>query len=313
MRGELDVHPDDLLHRARGAGGLSREEQLYVDAHLQDCGTCRFLLNAGRAFDAEATERSPVKLGRLVDSALQRTGMDRGRRARRPSRRLAVAGLAAAVMLGGVAFAGYWGVRHQDRGTASRPTSVFTTAPAPLPRARRSVERLPPVPLDESTTGASPTAPPVAAPVRTTAPPVRRVALRRAPRAPDTAAGLFAAANRARRTGDVAAATSAYDTLWERFRGSPEALASRAICGRWMLDRGLPAAAIPLYREYLAASPAGSLNEEALVGLALAEEQTGQPGTATQTWRRLLAEHPLSVHAARARARIRALDAGGPP
>ncbi|HVY37135.1 MAG TPA: zf-HC2 domain-containing protein, partial [Polyangia bacterium] len=125
MRGELDVHPDDLLHRARGAEALSPEERAYVDAHLQDCGTCRFVLAAGRAFDAEATEPSSVKadrlaVDRLVARTLLRTGADRGGRRWRPGwsfwpssrRRLAVAALGAALMLGGVAFAGYWGVRH---------------------------------------------------------------------------------------------------------------------------------------------------------------------------------------------------------
>ncbi|HVT06365.1 MAG TPA: hypothetical protein VHO67_02860, partial [Polyangia bacterium] len=123
MRDELDVHPDDLLHRVRSAQGLSPGEQAYVDAHLRDCDTCRFMLQAGRAFDAEAAEPSLTKLDRgavdrLVARTLRQTGMDRARRWR-PSpawpaargRRLAVAGLVAALMLGGVAFAGYWGVR----------------------------------------------------------------------------------------------------------------------------------------------------------------------------------------------------------
>ena len=303
MPHEVDVHPDELLHRARGAGALSPDEQAYVDAHVQDCGTCRFLLDAGRAFDAEAAVASPVKLDRLIARTLQRTGMDRGRRSRQSSRRLAVAGLSAAVMLGGVAFAGFWGVRHPAREAA--PLAV-SAAPA---RAARSAPR----PAKDDWTPHE-DFPAVAdlepAPARSlpTALPDRRIALTRAPRPPETAAALFAAANRARRGGDAAAAGSAYDELWASFRASPEAVASRAIYARWMLDRGLPSVAIPLYREYLAANPAGSLAEEALVGLAVAQERVGQRAGATATWRRLLAEHPMSVHAARARERLRVLD-----
>ena len=145
---ELDVHPDDLLHRARGDGALSRDEQAYVDAHVQDCRTCRFLLDAGRAFDAEATAPSPViKLDRLVARTLRRTGMDRGRRSRQPSRRLAAAGLGAALMLGGVAFAGYWGMHHPAREPAPLAASVAPT-PVRAPRPARKGAPAPSAPDD---------------------------------------------------------------------------------------------------------------------------------------------------------------------
>ncbi len=206
MPHEVDVHPDDLLHRARGDRALSRDEQAYVDAHVQDCGTCRFLLDAGRAFDAEAAAPSPViKLDRLVARTLRRTGMDRGRRSRQPSRRLAVAGLGAALMLGGVAFAGYLG--RASSGARAGPL-VVVAAPMP-PRAPRSARRglrgTLSTPDDDSPAAADSEAAPAPAPARSrpTAPPGRRLALKRAPQAPATAGALFAAANRARRLGDA--------------------------------------------------------------------------------------------------------------
>ncbi|MES1205981.1 MAG: hypothetical protein ABUS79_08585, partial [Pseudomonadota bacterium] len=162
MPHELDVHPDDLLHRARGAGALSPDEQRYVDAHVQDCGTCRFVLDAGRAFDAEAAEPSPVKLDRLVARTLRRTGMDRGRRSRLPSRRLAVAGLGAALMLGGVAFAGYWGVHHP-----ARPPVPVEVSAAPAPSGKSPRKRGPDLwtALDDLPATAA-AVPPVTSPAR---------------------------------------------------------------------------------------------------------------------------------------------------
>jgi TolA-binding protein len=117
-------------------------------------------------------------------------------------------------------------------------------------------------------------------------------------------------ANRARRQGDTASAEAAYDALWSKFRASPEAVASRAIAGQWMLDRGMLRAAIALFRQYLAAAVRGELEEDVLVGLADAHESNGDRAAAVAIWARLLAEHPRSVHAERAREGLRRLQAG---
>ena len=44
---DLDLHPDDLLHRARRARPLSQDEQVHLEAHLRDCWTCRFVRTPG--------------------------------------------------------------------------------------------------------------------------------------------------------------------------------------------------------------------------------------------------------------------------
>ena len=80
-----------------------------------------------------------------------------------------------------------------------------------------------------------------------------------------------------------------------------------------MLHRGKPRAAIVLFRQYLAAAATGELEEDVLVGLADAHELGGDRSTAVGIWRRLLAEHPRSVHAERARDGLRRLQAGTAP
>jgi TolA-binding protein len=295
---DLDVHPDDLLHRARRARPLSRDEHLHLEAHLRDCSTCRFVRDAGRAFDGETTESSPAQVGALVDRTMQRLG-NPARVRRALPRRLAAGAMTVVAMIGGVAFAGYWGSRHPPPSHEAVAPRV-TTPPAPQHRA---------VPVAVPVFGP---AAPAAAP-GSLVPAGRRVALARRPDDVETAAHLFEVANRARRQGDIAAAETAYDVLWSKFRASPEALASRAIAGQWMLDRGKLRAAIALFQQYLAAPARGELEEDVLVGLADAHQLSGDRSTAVGIWRRLLAEHPRSVHAERAREGLRRLQAGTAP
>lgn len=308
---DLDVHPDDLLHRARRARPLSSEEQLYLEAHLRDCSTCRFVRDAGRAFDSETTESAPAQLDAIVERTMQRL-RNPARVRRALPRRLAAGAMTVVAMIGGVAFAGYWGSRHPPpahEAVVTRAAALSATrkhhAPTPPVVAVPAVTSPPVVAL----------APPVAVvPVVDRAPPAgRRLALARRPDDVETPARLFEVANRARRQGDTAAAETAYDALWAKFRASPEALASRAIAGQWMLHRGKPRAAIVLFRQYLAAAATGELEEDVLVGLADAHELGGDRSTAVGIWRRLLAEHPRSVHAERARDGLRRLQAGTAP
>jgi tetratricopeptide repeat protein len=302
MRGELEIHPDDLLQRARGGGApLSWDEQAHVDVHLRACATCKFLLDAGRAFEAEGAEPIGIDLQRLIRGTLRATSADRGHPMRAPGRRLAAAAITALVMLGGVAFAGYWGARHPSGPAISPGPAVAIPAVAPVGAAAAPAPRSTPI---ETLT------PPVEPAVRSWEATRRRVAVAPVRHVSRTAADLFISGNRARRMGDDGAARAAYDQLWASFRSSPEAVASRTIYGRWMLDRGQPELAISLFRQYLTAAPSGDLAEEALVGLAVAQERMGATAPAAATWRRLLSEHPSSVHVPRARQRIRTLDGG---
>jgi TolA-binding protein len=293
---EVDVHPDDLLHRARRGRPLSRDEQLYLDAHLRDCSTCRFVGDAGRAFDSEPTESAPAQVDALVERTMRRLRSP-ARVGRALPRRLAAGAITVVGMIGGVAFAGYWGSRHPP--PAHEVVAPRAPAPPAAVKHRAVTVAVPPV---------DPAPPSTAA--RSLVPASRRVAL--APRSDDgeTAAHLFGVANRARRQGDTASAEAAYDALWSKFRASPEAVASRAIAGQWMLDRGMLRAAIALFRQYLAAAVRGELEEDVLVGLADAHESNGDRAAAVAIWARLLAEHPRSVHAERAREGLRRLQAG---
>jgi len=204
------------------------------------------------------------------------------------------------VMVGGVAFAGYWGARFRP---SPAPAVVAPRAPSAPPSrkhhaaasSRTEVDVAPDPPAD----GAPPVvdrSPPASASHRavTTA---RTLALAHHA---DTPASLFEAANRARRRGDTAAADAAYEAVLTKYPTSREALTSRAVVGQWMLDRGQPRAAISLFRRYLADAPTGDMEEDVLFGLSVAQEAIGESAAAAVTRRRLLAEHPASVHAERA-------------
>jgi TolA-binding protein len=296
---EIDVHPDDLLHRTRHARPLSRHEQLHLDAHLRDCSTCRFIRDAGVAFDAEAqaSESAPAQVDALVERTM--LGLRGPARARRAlPRRFAAGAMTVVAMIGGVAFAGYWGTRHPS---PAHEAVVTRAVPAPAAPRHRAAADAAPAPMPAAA------APPAAVPAP------RRLAMARRPEEIETAARLFARANRARRQGDVTAAETAYAALWSRFRTSAEALASRAIAGQWLLDRGKPRSAIALFRQYLAAASQGELQEDVLVGLADAHAALGDRAAADAAWRRLLAEHPGSVHAERAREGLRRSQPGTAP
>jgi hypothetical protein len=310
----VDVHPDDLLHRARRARPLSQDEQLYLDAHLRDCSTCRFVRDAGRAFDGEAVAGVPANVDALVERTMQRLRNPGGARRTMP-RRLAAAAMTIVAMIGGVAFAGYWGSRHPAPAPAPVPTRAaalqairkhHADAPARADVAAAPVAGLVLVPV-VATIPAADRAP------RSVGPSRRRLALAPQPADVETAARVFEAANRARRQGDVTAAERAYETLWARFRATREAITSRAIAGQWMLDRRMPRAAIAFFHQYLAAASGGELEEDVLVGLADAHELAGESSAAVAVWRRLLVEHPGSVHAGRARDGLRRVQPGAAP
>jgi TolA-binding protein len=311
VRDHVDVHPDHLLHEAR-LRPLSADEQRHLSAHLADCLTCRFVRDAGHAFDAEAAVGGAVPLDALVDRTM--TALRAQNRRAPPSRprRLAAGMLTGIAMLGGVAVAGYWGARHPMPTAAPIPLSPGA---APVPHGHRGE------PAPAGAPAAAPAAPaPLASavrngPPRTPRPPgaARGLVLASRSESLDSAAALFAAANRARRQGQTAEAEAACRRLWTRFHGSQEALTSHAIFGTWMLDRGQPRAAVTLFSQYLAEAPDGDLEEDVLVGLAEALERAGDPAGAGATWQRLLVEHPKSVHLDRARAALARLRAGAPP
>jgi TolA-binding protein len=116
-----------------------------------------------------------------------------------------------------------------------------------------------------------------------------------------SAAGVFSAANAARRAGDTRRAIALYSQLQTEYPQSDEALVSYVLMARLELSRGAPAVALRQFDAYLARSAAGSLSQEALQGKAQALSSLGRKEEAAATWRRLLREFPNSVYAQSAR------------
>jgi TolA-binding protein len=116
---------------------------------------------------------------------------------------------------------------------------------------------------------------------------------------------LFAAANEARRRGDSQKSLELYTELSRKYPGTREETTSRVLLGRLLLDRGGdPTQALGLFTRYLDESPGGTLAEEARLGRALALTRLGSAKEERQAWQQLLAFHPNSIHAERARKRL---------
>ena len=129
---------------------------------------------------------------------------------------------------------------------------------------------------------------------------------------PASAARLFAAVSQARRAGWLSEADQAYSQLVDRFAGSREERTASVLLGQLTLERGHLANALARFDSYLGTDPDGALAEEARLGRALALEQLGERDDARRAWQELLAKHPGSVHAGRARTRLESLRALAP-
>jgi len=121
----------------------------------------------------------------------------------------------------------------------------------------------------------------------------------------ETAADLFARAAAARRDAEHETAARLYGEVRARFPGSREAAMSCVALGRLLLDRlGDPAGALEAFDAYRTADPGGTMAEEALVGRALALMRLRRTPEERAAWAELLARHPASANAERARRRL---------
>jgi hypothetical protein len=339
----VDLHPEELLDRVR-RGSASADEQRRAAAHLARCLACRaehVLINDGTAAaapvasDAELVSRVQARARRTIHARLQarkgrrRAGGEAGSVGRTGRLRFAPA-LAAFVLLAGAVAAAApfvhraWRLRREavparvDRdGPLHSARASGTGGPAPLATAtpadepgRQDAARDP----EAGASGAATT------PARRSVRPALRT-LRAEARAPvaaakqETAAELFAHANQARRDAAPAEVIGLYRRLQLQFAASREAAVSHVALGRWLLDRMHdPAAALAQFDAYLHQARYDTLQEEALVGRAMALQQLGRAradsATATEerrAWEALLAAYPRSTFAARARARLEAL------
>ena len=174
------------------------------------------------------------------------------------------------------------------------PAAVEEAEPPPARRGRRA--RVEPVeePIEEPVEE-----PALEAPVVVEAEPEPA----RPARAP-SAEELLAAANRARREHRYPVAVRLYRRLQSAHPRSREAALSHVTLGRLLLDGTHdPRGALREFDRYLAQGRHRVLDEEARVGRALALMRLGRRTEEQRAWRELLAHHPDTLHAERARSR----------
>jgi TolA-binding protein len=125
--------------------------------------------------------------------------------------------------------------------------------------------------------------------------------------ADESAAYLFARANRERRQARSSAAVALYGDLQARHPTSEEAAVSYVSLGWLLLERGAVSDALSQFDHYLGTSPGGLLAPEALFARAQALRAGGQRDEERKTWNVLLARFADSVYASEARRRVEVL------
>jgi TolA-binding protein len=330
-----ELHADDLLDK-ESRGQLAPEERARLESHLAACSVCRFEREARSDFraefeaDAQRSRDVPVRLGEASQGRTSMLQM-RPRRSRVGMTLL----LVAALLVAGVAAAEL--ARNRLREPAPPPASgnashVNGSASATHHQAKASAVAEPSATSADTAPAVAPpvlepdapTAPSKATPTSlakpTTTPNVAESATGLFPvlveppapsdgvASPPTASALFAEANQLREHGAYDDAVRSYSHLIDTYPQEPEALSARVMLGRLLLDRGEPQSALAQFDAYLRGG-AGTLGEEAQLGRALALRKLGRASDEIQAWDALLAAHPNSVHAARARERLSELGA----
>jgi len=283
--------PDNLLIGYR-RGALSDEEQARLEGHLGGCPTCRLTLQVGADFDGvldtvPGDDLIAARFARNLVPKLQPASRTQRRDKRRSAWVAAAviavsasAGLAAA-RLGAWPFA--WPAARQPAAASSERAAQHARKP--------SAQR------DPTPPAAGPSGEPAAAEAPAV---IDRPAAESAPRAAD----LFAQANARRREGEPKRARGLYRQLQQLHPRSPEVEVSHVSLGRVHLELGEARDALEQFERYLARRPRGPLAEEALFGQASALERLGRTAAERRTWQTLLAAHPSSVYADRARHRL---------
>jgi TolA-binding protein len=327
MSHPVDVHPEDLFDREQD-GTLSAEERRRLDSHTLQCAACALVRSAVRDF---AAQRHPALgddalIARLANEALGRAttippqtispALRTTYIGTRPRRRRSWAVGAIVLFAATGATASFWSVRGAIVQHLLTTTPEETPAPAPVeakaPVARAKAAPVKPVTDEPEAVDVEPEPTPV---VVIPVPPPPAVAARR--RAPEpinvpppavvepSADDLFTAANEARRRGDPQKSFELYSLLARTYPGSRQETTARVALGRLVLDRGGDSTqALGLFTRYLDENPGGTLAEEARLGRALALTRLGSAKEERQAWQQLLAFHPNSIHAERARKRL---------
>jgi TolA-binding protein len=328
MSHPVDVHPEDLFDREQD-GTLTADERRRLDAHTLQCAACSLVRAAVRDFAAQrnAMPGDDALILRLSNEALGKAApissspisptLRTTYIGTHPRRRRSWAVGAIVLFAATGATASFWSVRGAIVQRLLTNTEAEPAAPPPVePKAPMVRAKIAPPPrAAETPEEVAPEAEPEPAPVVVTPvapPPV----IAHRPRAPEpvnvppaaivpSADEIFTAANEARRRGDSQKSFELYTQLARAYPGTREETTSRVLLGRLLLDRGAdPTQALGLFTRYLDESPGGTLAEEARLGRALALTRLGSAKEERQAWQQLLAFHPNSIHAERARKRL---------
>jgi hypothetical protein len=318
----VDLHDEALLDHAR-AGTLTADARARLMKHCKACAACatelawiedKLHMSAPTSDDrARAQLAVAALLGPRAQAVVSKQPAPRtGIRVRR------MVGLAASYLLfAGAAAAMYTGVQElreawtapdkpavdptpvqAKRAHAGRPHAEHQRAPTPV-----TAPSVVPIMPATSSTVVLPAQEQVRAPMQSVLPALERAAARSA-----DAEALFASANHARASGDLSRAAAAYAQLAHEYRGTRSELSARVARGLFALEsQDDPGLALSAFRDYLGARPMGTLAEEARVGVALSLQRMGQSALERQAWQTLLEQHPHTLHAERARARLSVL------
>ncbi len=314
----ITLHPEELLDRDRD-GSLSPAERNQLDAHLAGCPECRLTQQATADFAAERADSqvchqlSPSivnELERQVSSASQGAAAKKTRWLKQ-ALGVAAALLAASTAAASATYGTYWSLGPAESAeapmTATATAQAKPAAPGPaLPQAQPDQpEETQPEETQPEETRPEETGPQLTPPTKT---PSTRAALPRTQPKPalDTATAMFSKAGKARREGQYERAIELYRELQRSHPKSAEAKASQAILARLLLDRGRAGAALDGFKHYLEGQDR-ALSEEAMLGRAVAYQKLGRTAAERTAWQALLKRYPSSVHAGRARKRLRAL------
>ena len=322
----FDLHPEELLDRVR-RGRASVAERDQVRAHLRSCEACSFehALLAESARDATPSAGDGERARRIAQAAVAsleaagaraalgaraaRAGATRASGGKAPRRVAALLAVAIVSSLATAAAAAVmtqpaWLMRILPAAIGGEPETAREEPAAR--RARKKPVRMATALKPEAAANLAPE--PVAAePVSVPTPEVEQ-----APEAATStratgarsAAELFAAANVARREGEVGKAARMYRELVRQHARAPEGLVARVTFGRLLLDRlGDARGALREFDAYLGDAKQGTLREEALIGRALALGKLGRAREERRAWTALLAAFPNTGYAERAKAR----------
>lgn len=301
----VDIHPEDLFDKLE-QGDLSPAEQERFAHHLSHCEVCRFEWQARADFECEAD----VVLARQRSIPLLPAPTLERPAPVRPRKRALVWILAAASF---AVAAGAWASFTKFRFEPAAPPSAPSAAPSALAQQSRPrharLATAPEATATASATGAAPTPSVVNHSAHAL---VHRVAAA-APAAsatadnPDSARSLFAAANRARKSGDTPGAVALYRSLQQQFPSSQEAALSQVTLSTLLLASD-PSQALAGFDAYLARG-GQPLEAEALVGRARALRGLGRSTAELAAWREVRSRYPNSVYARQAQERLDALSA----